>query len=60
MSNLPRELLKDYKGLCCSLGPVEAKRVIRQRIVNKYGHAWYMKNRDRIDAEMEAIWKPEL
>ena len=51
----PREFLKDYKTNYREHGHDEAFRILRQRITWKLGHAWYMANRLKIEAEIAAI-----
>ena len=55
MNLLPREFLKDYKENCQKVGEAEARKVVRQRIVWRFGHAWYMKNRGQIERELESV-----
>ena len=51
----PREFLKDYKANYKALGHTEAMRILRQRIVCRHGHAWFMANREKIEREIAAI-----
>ena len=54
-STLPRELFKDYPDNYKKVGHLEALKILRMRIVCKYGHAWYMSNKERIWKEVGAI-----
>lgn len=57
ISPLPRELFKDYADNFKASGHDEALRVLRFKIVARYGHAWYMSNKERIWKECAAIEK---
>ena len=57
MTSLPRQLLKDYKALYLKLGHDEAYKILRQRITNVHGRAWFMTNRLRIESEIANIEK---
>ena len=51
----PREFLKDYKQNYKAVGHTEAYRILRLRIVNRHGHAWYMSNKAKIDSEIAVL-----
>lgn len=51
----PREFLKDYKQNYRAVGHDEAYRILRQRIVYRHGHAWYMANKAKIDSEIAVL-----
>jgi len=55
ISPLPRELFKDYADNFKKVGHDEALRILRLRIVYRYGHAWYVSNKERIWKECAAI-----
>ena len=55
VTTLPRELFKDYPDNFKRVGHDEDLKILRQRIVARYGHAWYMSNRERIWKEVDAI-----
>lgn len=55
ISTLPRELFKDYAENFKRIGHLEALKLLRMRIVARYGHAWYMSNKERIWKEVAAI-----
>jgi hypothetical protein len=51
----PREFLKDYKANYRAVGHDEAYRILRQRIVYRHGHAWFMARREKIEAEIAIL-----
>lgn len=51
----PREFLKDYKQNYRAVGHDEAYRILRQRIVYRHGHAWFMSNREKIEREVAML-----
>ncbi len=51
----PREFLKDYKVNYRAHGHDEAYRILRERIVWKHGHAWFMARREKIEGEIAVL-----
>lgn len=51
----PREFLKDYKANYRAVGHDEAYRILRQRIVYRHGHAWFMEHRREIEKEVAVL-----
>ena len=57
LSTAPKNYMKDYQENYKKQGHDAAFRILRQRIVGdiRYGHAWFMKNRKKIEAEVIEI-----
>ena len=51
----PREFLKDFKANYKAVGHDEAYRILRQRIVYRHGHAWFMARREKIEGEIAIL-----
>ena len=54
LSTAPKNYMKDYQENYKKLGHDAAIRILRQRIVAdiRYGHAWFMAHRKKIEAEV--------